>query len=147
MQNAQGGTQKAAMLRVLIGALAVTVSACSGLIDELPTTPDPVITTETFTGTVTVNGSATHPVFTGATGSVVATLTSLGEAPPAKVGFSMGTLSLTGVCNIVLKNDSAVVNSALTGTVSTLQGSLCVSVYDTGALTGPVDYTFTVSHP
>jgi hypothetical protein len=59
----------------------------------------------------------------------------------------MGTLSISGVCNIVLKNDAAVVNSALTGTVSTLQGSLCVSVYDTGALAGPTDYTFTVSHP
>jgi len=135
------------ILRVLIASLAVSVAACSGLIDDFPTTPTPVITTEPFTGTLTVNGSATHPVFTGATGPVVATLTSLGEAPPAKVGFSMGTLSVTGVCTVVLKNDNAVVNSSLTGTVSSLQGSLCVSVYDTGALTGPLDYTFTVSHP
>jgi hypothetical protein len=136
------------ILRLLILAtLAVTASACKGLIDEFPTTPDPVITTETFTGTVTVNGSATHPVFTGATGSVVATVTSLGEEPPSKIGFSMGTLGLTGVCNVVLKKDDAVVNTVLTGTVSTLSGSLCVSVYDTGALTAPVDYSFTVSHP
>src|SRR5687767_3034461 len=136
------------ILRLLIIAtLAMTASACKGLIDEFPTTPDPVFTTETFTGTLTVNGSATHPVFTGATGAVVATVTSLGEAPPSKIGFSMGTLSITGVCNIHLRNDNAVVNSALTGTVATLQGSLCVSVYDTGALAGPTDYTFTVSHP
>ena len=135
------------ILRLLIVSLAATVSACSGLIDELPTTPDPVITTETFNGTLTVNGGATHPVFASATGQVVATLTSLGETPPAKVGFSMGTLGLTGVCNIVLRNDNAIVNSALTGTVSTLGGSLCVSVYDTGAMSAPVDYTFTVSHP
>jgi len=135
------------MLRVLIASLAVTANACSGLIDEFPTTPDPVITTETFTGTVNINGSATHPVFTGATGTVVATLTSLGEAPPSKVGFSMGTLGITGVCNVVLRKDDAVVNTALTGTVNNLQGSLCVSVYDTGALAGSTDYTFTVSHP
>ena len=135
------------ILRLLIVSLAATVSACSGLIDEFPTTPDPVITTETFTGTLTVNGGATHPVFTGATGQVVATLTSLGETPPSKVGFSMGTLGLTGACNIVLRNDNAVVSTALTGTVSSLSGSLCVSVYDTGAMTAPVDYTFTVSHP
>ena len=135
------------ILRLLIVSLGATVSACSGLIDELPTTPDPVITTETFNGTLTVNGGATHPVFTSATGQVVATLTSLGETPPSKVGFSMGTLGITGVCNIVLRNDNAVVNSALTGTVSTLGGQLCVSVYDTGAMTTSVDYTFTVSHP
>jgi hypothetical protein len=147
MQKAEGRMQKVVMLRVLIASLAVTAGACSGLIDEFPTTPDPVITTETFTGTITVNGGVTHPVFTGATGSVVATVTSLGEAPPSKIGFSMGTLSITGVCNVVLRNDNAGVNSTLTGTVSTLQGSLCVSVYDTGALTAPVDYSFTVSHP
>src|SRR5688500_2091441 len=123
-------------LRLLIVSLAATVSACSGLIDQFPTTPDPVITTDTFTGTLTVNGGATHPVFASATGQVVATLTSLGENPPSKVGFSMGTLGITGICNIVLRKDDAFVNTALTGTLNNLQGSLCVSVYDTGALAG-----------
>jgi hypothetical protein len=106
-----------------------------------------VITTETFTGTLTVNGGQTHAVFTGATGAVVATLTSLGEAPPETVGFSMGTLAVTGGCNIVLANDAAVVATVLTGSVATLQGSLCVRVYDVGKLTAPVEYSFTVSHP
>jgi hypothetical protein len=149
MRAAEGakGVDKLMMLRVFIAALAVTVSGCSGLIDELPTTPDPVITTETFTGTLNVNGGRTHPVFLAATGNVVATLTSLGDAPPSNVGFSMGTLSLTGACNTVLSNDAAAVNTVLSGTVSTLSGSLCVRIYDNGNLTGPVDYAFTVSHP
>jgi hypothetical protein len=135
------------MLRLLIASLALGVSACSGLIDEFPTTPDPVITTDTFNGTLTVNGSQTHAVFTLATGTVTATLTSLGDAPPTRVGFSMGTLSIAGACTVVLRNDNATVNTQLSGTVSTLQGSLCVSVYDTGAMSTPVDYVFTVSHP
>ena len=134
------------ILRAVLASLAVTVAACSGLIDELPTTPDPVITTETFTGTLTVNGGQTHQFFTAATGAVTATLTSLGEAPPASVGFSMGTMA-GATCTIVLANDQAVVTSVLTGTVSTLQGALCIRMYDVGKLTGPVDYTFTVSHP
>jgi hypothetical protein len=134
------------ILRALIASLAVTVAACSGLIDELPTTPDPVISTETFTGTLTVNGGQTHQFFTSATGAVTATLTSLGETPPERVGFSMGTMA-GSTCSIVLANDQAVVTSVLTGTVSTLQGALCVRMYDVGTLTGPVDYTFTVSHP
>ena len=140
-------TKSSCGLRLLLVLVAVSAAGCSGLIDELPTTPDPVITTETFSGTLTVNGGQTHPVFTSATGSVVATLTSLGEAPPEVVGFSMGTLSLSGACNTMLSNDNAIVNTVLNGTVSTLQGSLCVRVYDTGKLTGPVNYTFTVSHP
>jgi len=134
------------ILRALIASLAVTVAACSGLIDELPTTPDPVITTETFTGTLTVNGGQTHQFFTAATGAVTATLTSLGEAPPETVGFSMGTMA-GSTCTIVLANDQAVVTSVLTGTVSTLQGALCIRMYDVGKLTAPVDYSFTVSHP
>jgi ABC-type enterobactin transport system permease subunit len=107
---------------------------------------DPVIVTETFSGTLTKNGAVTHQFFTAATGLVTATLTSLGEAPPEIVGFSMGTMS-GSTCSIVLANDQAVVTSVLTGTVSTLQGALCVRIYDVGKLSGPVDYVFTVTHP
>jgi hypothetical protein len=135
-----------ATIRVGIVVLAMPALGCSGIIDQLPTTPDPVITTETFTGTLNINGGQTHQFFTSATGTVTATLTSLGDEAPSKVGFSMGTLA-GSTCTIHLRNDSAVVTSVLTGTVSTLQGALCVSVYDTGALTKSVDYTFTVSHP
>ena len=135
-----------ATIRVGIVVLAMPALGCSGTIDQLPTTPDPVITTETFTGTLNINGGQTHQFFTAATGTVTATLTSLGDEAPSKVGFSMGTMA-GSTCTIVLRNDSAVVTSVLSGTVSTLQGALCVSVYDTGALTKSVDYTFTVSHP
>ena len=136
------------MLRacVLLPVLALSIG-CDGEIDNLPTTPDPVIVTETFTGDLNINGGATHNVFTSATGAVSATLTSLGDAPPAKIGFSMGTVGTTGVCTAVITNDNAVVSSTLVGTVASLAGSLCVRVYDVGSLTGTVPYTFTVTHP
>jgi ABC-type nitrate/sulfonate/bicarbonate transport system permease component len=130
---------------VLVLPLAVSAMACESAIDNLPTTPDPVTVTETFTGSININGAATHNVFTGATGVVQATLTSLGENPPSKIGFSMGTLS-GSTCSLVLTNDNAVVTSVLTGTVANLNGSLCVRVYDVGALTESVEYTFTVTH-
>ena len=135
------------MLRLFLVPFVAAAIGCSGDIENFPTTPDPVIVTETFTGTLTVNGGVTQNVFTGATGAVSATLTSLGDNPPAKVGFSMGTLGSSGVCTAVLVKDDAVVNTSLAGTVSTLAGSLCVRVYDTGALTEPVNFTFTVTHP
>ena len=134
------------MFRVFVLSAAVLTFGCSGEIDNLPTTPDPIIVTETYTGTLTVNGAVTHNVFTLATGAVSATLTSLGDNPPEKVGFSMGTLA-GATCSVVLHNDNAVVTTNLVGTVTTLQGSLCVRVHDVGALTAPVSYTFTVSHP
>ena len=135
------------MLRLLLVPIAAVAVGCSGDIDNLPTTPDPVFVTETFSGTLNINVGVTQNVFTGATGAVSATLTSLGDNPPAKVGFSMGTLGSTGVCTVVMYTDSAVVNTSLVGTVSTLAGSLCVRVYDTGALTESVNFTFTVAHP
>jgi hypothetical protein len=133
-------------LSLLVVSLPLLMG-CEGEINNLPTTPDPVIVTDTFSGTLTINGGATHNVFTSATGLVTATLTSLGENPPAKVGFSMGTLSAVGTCTAVLTNDNAVVSTALTGTVSSLGGSLCVRIHDVGALTASVDYTLVVSHP
>jgi hypothetical protein len=131
---------------VLVLPALAAIAGCSGTIDDLPTTPDPVIITETFSGNLNVNGAATHFVFLGATGTVTATLTSLGENVPSKIGFSMGTLA-GSTCTTVLFNDSAVVTSVLSGTVSTLGGALCVRVYDVGVLSETVPYTFTVSHP
>jgi hypothetical protein len=119
---------------------------CEAEIDNIPTTPTPVPVTETFTGTLTKNGAQTHNVFTGATGTVTATLTSLGESAPEKVGISMGTLA-GATCTVVLHNDNAVVTSYLSGTVSTLAGSLCVRIFDVGKVTDPVEYTITVNHP
>ena len=137
---------RAIILRALALLVAVAAAGCSGEINNLPTTPDPVIVTDTFIGTLTVNGAQTHNVFTGATGVVTATITSLGENVPEKVGFSMGTLA-GATCSVVLHNDSAVVTSNLLGTVASLNGSLCIRLYDVGSLTGPVDYTITVTHP
>ena len=137
---------KAFILCGLVLSLAGAAAGCSGEIDNLPTTPTPNPVTETFTGTININGAATHNVFTGPTGPVVATLTSLGDSAPAKVGFSMGTLA-GSTCSVVLHNDAAVVSSSLAGSVQSLNGSLCVRIYDVGALTESVAYTFTVTHP
>ena len=136
------------MLRVLVLPLALTVGSCSSVYDSLPTTPDPVIVTDVFTGTININGAASHPFFTSATGSVIATLTSLGETPPSAVGFSLGTFSGT-TCSVTsgLFNDKAVVNSVIQGTVSTLGGSLCVRIHDVGSLTASVPYEIKVQHP
>ena len=104
------------ILRLLFLQLAAATFGCGGDIANLPTTPDPIIVTDTYTGTVTVNGAATQYAFTTATGTIVATLTSLGDNPPAKIGFSMGTLA-GATCSVVLHNDAAVVTSTLTGRV------------------------------
>jgi len=131
---------------VVLPVLAA-IAGCSGTINDIPTTPTPVPVTETFTGELNKNGAATHPVFLGASGAVSATLTSLGDNPPTKIGFSLGTLGASGNCTAVITNDNAVVTTTLNGTVSNLSGSLCARVYDVGTITDTIPYTFTVTHP
>jgi hypothetical protein len=133
-------------LVALVLPLAMLVTACEGDLADIPTTPDPVTVTETFSGTLTVNGAATHVFFTTATGAVTATLTSLGDEPPTAVGMSLGTYSTTQVCSTVLSRDNAVVTTVVEGTVTTLGGSLCVRIYDVGSLAKPVPYEIRVSH-
>lgn len=130
---------------VLALPLVLAAAACDNALDNLPLTPDPVTVTETFTGSININGAATHTFFTSATGATTATLTSLGENPPALIGLSMGTWS-GSTCSLILTNDRAVVTSVVTGTVTTLGGSLCVRIYDVGSLTGPVSYEIRVEH-
>lgn len=131
-----------AVLTLLVAAAS---SACGS--DPIVTTPtEPTVVTETFSGTVTVNGAMTHNFFTTTTGTVTATLSELSPETTEKIGLSMGTFAVPN-CSVVLTNDSAVKTSILTGTVTTLGGSLCVRIYDVGALTEPVAYTITVVHP
>jgi hypothetical protein len=125
--------------------LLLAVSACDSVLDDIPTTPDPVTVTETFSGTININGAATHTFFTSATGAVTATLTSLGENPPAEVGLSVGTFAGSS-CSLVITNDKAVVTSVVSGVVTTLGGSLCVRIYDVGRLTESVPYEIRVEH-
>ena len=139
---------RAFVLRVdLVLPLLAAIAGCSGTIDDIPTTPDPVITTDTFDGNLNINGAQTHYVFATATGTITATLTSLGEAAPPKVGFSLGTLGTSGNCTAIITKDDAVVGTEIVGTVQNLSAALCARIYDVGALTETLAYTFTVSHP
>lgn len=136
---------RAFKLVVVALPLMLAVSACESALDSIPTTPNPVEVTETFSGTVNINGAATHTFFTTATGEVTATLTSLGDNPPAQIGISLGTFA-GSTCSLVLTNDKAVVTSVVSGVVTTLGGSLCVRIYDVGSLTASVPYEIRVNH-
>jgi hypothetical protein len=136
---------RAFKLVAVLFPLLLAVSACESELDNIPTTPDPVTVTETFSGSININGAATHTFFTSATGTVTATLTSLGDNPPEQVGFSIGTFAGAN-CSLLITNDKAVVTSVVAGVVTTLGGSLCVRIYDVGSLTESVPYEIRVEH-
>lgn len=132
--------------RVLcVVSFAVLMISCGD--DDLPTTPTTPNTpsvTETFSGTLNINGAITHTFVSGTFGAVTSTLTVV-TPDTAVLGMSLGTWN--GIsCNIILAADKSALNTTVTGLVSSV-GNLCVRLYDVGSLTEPTSYEVRVDHP
>jgi hypothetical protein len=136
-----------ALRLLLAGALVASLAACGEDPFEVPTAPStPTTVTETFAGTIARNGAATHSFTTQASGTLTATLSSLGPDSAAVMGMSLGTWN-GNVCQIVLAKDDATQGSVITGGVSA-SGFLCVRLYDVGNVASePFTYEVTVVHP
>jgi hypothetical protein len=131
---------------VFVALLAVTIGSSARDNGPTPTLPTPGPTvTDTFTGTVNLNGSITHSFSTGSAGTVTATITTVAPSG-AVLGFQLGTWN-TVTCTAVLSNDLATANSVLSA-ITQSSASLCVKIHDpNGALTdNSVNYTVTVTH-
>lgn len=132
------------------GGLALLVlatlglAACDNTVNDLPNTPTPNPTTEAFSGTIGMNGAATHAFVVQTTGGVTATLTTL-SPEDAVASLAIGTWN-GAACQVVLVNDNALMGNTIEGTVAGL-GTLCIRVADAGKLVGSTDYTVTVVHP
>ena len=127
--------------------LPLLIAAC-GDDPVTPTTPTtPTTVTDTFTGTVTRNGATSHPfpITASAGGSVTATLKTISPDGAAVVGMSLGTWNGTA-CQAVISNDRATMAASILGT-ATSTGTLCVRIFDVGALSEPQDYEVEVIHP
>jgi hypothetical protein len=127
-------------------AVALVQTACSQELNpSIPSNPSNPIT-ETFTGTLTLNGADTHPFSATRSGSVSASIASLAPDATVTVGLSLGTWN-GAACSTVISNDSATVGTTVTGAADR-EGRLCVRVYDAdGTLPQPTDFELTVVHP
>lgn len=138
-----------------IVAVGLLLAGCDNLDESIPTNPDPPpVVTTSLTGSITVNGAETKAFGVSAAGQVTATLKTVanqvaeGEEPDptvVTVGMALGTVNISGVCTLVLTNDSAVQGTAIVGNVQGL-GALCVRIYDTGKLTKSITYAVDVTH-
>ena len=129
---------------LLVGALLA--AGCDNEIDNPTTPPDPTMVTETFTGTINLNGATTHNFNVVAPGDVTLTLTEVAPDATVQVGVALGTWNGAN-CFVVLPKDDAVKGSVLIGRV-TGTGTLCARIYDSGGrVTQPLTYTLTVEHP
>ena len=131
-------------IRLVPLALALMVSACHSNPSTSPTTTASGLTTETFNGTVAVNGSDSKTFTVAVTGVVSVTLT----AAPVPMGLGVGQPGGASGC-VLLPGGST---TATAGTLAQVAGEVtpgtfCVQVYDVGNQTAPVSYTVTVTHP
>ena len=131
---------------LLIVATIVGATGCDTRNPVTPTPPsDPTLVTDTFDGSIAVNGAATFSFLTGSAGPVTATLQTVTPDSAAVLGLAIGTWNGTS-CQVVLANDKATQGITVTGKVSGV-GGLCVRVYDVGLLTAVVNFTVVAVHP
>jgi hypothetical protein len=130
----------------LAASLAI-VAACGGNNSSSSTTPSAARTTESFSGTVPLGGSAFHSFRVSATGQTEVTLTA--ASPPATVvmGVALGTVDDAGCTPLAggMVNTPAGSSPQLAGLTSA--ATLCVQIKDVGSQTGPVTYSVSVTHP
>ena len=133
------------LVAALLLACASVVAACDD--EAQPTTPTPVIVTETFVGSVAASGAATHDFSTTTSGSVKATLRAIGTDYTLVVSFALGS-KVGEACSITLANDAATGGSVLQGTM-TGAGTLCARISDVGNIPAGqrADYRIEVEHP
>lgn len=127
----------------VIVTLAAAAAACSSEDPSTIVTPTPTETTDTFAGTLGVNGAVTFQ-FVGNRGNVTATLSSVTPDSTIQVGISLGTWN--GItCSAVLSNDAALQGTSIFGTVNAT-GTLCVRIYDVGKVVDPLGFEIKVVH-
>jgi hypothetical protein len=133
-------------LRILAVACVAAAAIACGDDETTPTEPTDtrIQTTDTFEGTLTVNGARTHDFVATGSGEIRLTLTTLSPDSTARIGVSLGTWN-GAVCQIVLANDNATQGAVVIGNAAAA-GNFCARVQDVGLLSAPTDYSLTVLH-
>lgn len=138
--------------RAILLAVAVLASgACSNdTLSSLTTPTTPTSFTDTFTGTLSRNGSFTHSFTTASLGAVTASIANLQPTSTQILGLSLGVWN-GSACSTSPATGGSASDIATTGSSITLNataaGSLCVRLYDVGFINEPVLYTLQVQHP
>jgi len=127
-------------------AVSLVVSGCGSNSDDSVVAPPPTTFTDTFTGTLTLNGGTTFSFNVTGSGDMRAQLTTLSPDSTKPVGLSLGTWN-GSICQVILPNDNSIQGSVVDGRASA-PGSFCVRIYDAaGTVVDPQAYVIDVFHP
>jgi hypothetical protein len=126
-------------------SFALQAAACNWFRNS-STTPSTPAATDTFSGTVNQNGSATFTFTVTQSGPVTVTLTMQTPSPSVPLGLGIGTLnSSTNACTVTSATSSAVAASTAQIATTEAAGVYCVKVYDVGNLPAAASVTVTVA--
>ena len=136
---------------ILLAVAVLATGACSNdTLSSLTTPTTPTTFTDTFTGTLSRNGSFTHSFTTASLGAVSASIVNLQPTSSQILGLSLGVWN-GSACSTSPATGGSSSDIATTGSSITLNataaGSLCVRLYDVGFISDPVLYTLQVTHP
>jgi hypothetical protein len=127
--------------------LGLTLLTCACANPTPPASPTPVAPTitETFSGTLNVSGSNSHPFTVQQVGGIKVTVVSV--VPSAAVGIGIGT-PVSGVppCSVINSVNAVFGATVQVSGTATVTGTFCAAVFDSGNLVEPVTYTITVLH-
>lgn len=132
------------LFALIVPALGAGCGATTTPTSTDTTTSPSVSITETFQGTVAVNGAATFSFGVTALGAITATYKSISPATGATMGLALGVWNGSS-CAVVIANDNAIVNSTVIGNASAA-GTLCVRAYDVGRLTAAQTVELSITH-
>jgi len=136
--------------RMVLVTLVSAAAACNNGGSSGPSDiPNPTVnpTVETFTGTIDVGGSDTHP-FTVALSGGQLTVTLTAAGPPSTIFMGIGVGQWSAPTCTLLSGASTIAPAGATAQLSGTanQGSYCVTVSDVGNQSTQVTYAVTVSH-
>jgi len=121
-------------------------SSSASTVTTPTTTTTATLTTDTFTGSIDQNGTATYPFTVTTAGyGLLAGYTSISPSSVAALGLGIGSWDATSsTCSLnVSQNDTGRSGStALSGTPS--NGSYCLRIYDAGNIPAGVAASYTV---
>jgi hypothetical protein len=128
---------------VVAVALALAGAGCNFFKDSSP--DNPVTNTETFSGTVALQGSSVFTFTVAKSGEVSLTLTSVGPTATTPVGLGIGTGTGTA-CTLTSSTPTATAGSSPQIKVTESPGTYCVKVYDPGTLAAAVTFSVNIAH-
>ena len=136
-----------AALMAALGVGALTIACGKDNTTTTPTTPSPTgPTTATFGSRLTPGGAVSRSFAATTTGTVTAMLTNAG-GPFTRIGLGIGVPS-TGLAKCALSTAIATAPGPTPQISAPVDaGQYCVTVYDLGTLTSPIDFSVTLVYP